>query len=528
MRVVLVTTPTRTAMPNDMLPLGVLQLTSYLELHGHSVKVIDVARTRQSIDATIKQIGEFSPDVIGISGICTAYTVVKALARSMKAAFPRIPIIVGGHITIDNTEPLILSAGCDYAVVGYGEIAFLNFLESLEGKRKIEDAPQLSYLRDGTVVRNKGTAFFNNIDEMPFPAYDHIDMEHYLTVYGKRHYGWRSLQSYIKKTGKKLPAPRAALVTGALGCTDKCSFCIHEFEYKGLHVHSIDYVIKSIEILYKKYGARIFAVGEDLFLYSPAQAREFVSAMNSNFPDAFFWCSIRANYVTPELLRELRDSNCFNLFYGFESGDDDILKMLGKRLSRSTNINAYKLLNDSPITPRCSFMVGTPGETRETVQRTVTAIEEAGVVEGPIFFTTPYPGSRLFRWCRETGLIKDVEQYLETVSDRNASVLTVNFTPYPDRIVEMMQTIVQNALDRNRKKSDPTFRIPIRRLIIDHWVKPVLFEAYFIARAVLGLVFKKYRKNVIDMKLNADKTVLLLSDVTSCHDTPRNAEPGCT
>ena len=508
MRIALITTPTRIYTPNTILPLGALHLAAYLEMSGHSVKVIDVARTRQDIASTIREIREFMPDVIGVSGIITAYRFVKELVRAIKKAYPLIPVVVGGHITIDNADQLIHEAGCDYVVTGYGEKPLLMFLEYMEGKRAIDSVPQLSYLNAGNVVKNPHSAFFKNVDEIPFPAYGHVDMEYYLTASPRN----PKLDMYIKKTGKKAPPMRFAPVNGALGCTDRCSFCVHEFEYKGFHMHSVEYVIRNIRMLHDGYGARIFGMGEDLFLYNPQQARAFADAMNRNFPDAYFSCSVRADYITPELLEALKTSNCFYLAYGFESGDDSILKILGKRMSRSTNIRAYKLISNTHITPACSIMVGTPGETRNTIQNTIAAVEEAEIVNSAVFFTTPYPGARLFRWCREQGLIKDVDAYLEKVSNRDASVLSINFTPFPDMVVRMMKIMVQNALERNKRRKDPLYKMSYKRYVVYHCFVPMVFEAYFALRSILAVFFSRYGKNAIDIKLNGEGTVLLSCD----------------
>jgi len=496
-------------MPNTVLPMGVLYLASYLGTHGHSVKIIDIARTRQDEATTLAEVGEFAPDVIGISGIITAYLFVRSLTKTLKKAFPRIPVIVGGHITIDNIEQLILDVGCDYVVVGYGEKPLLYFLDFLEGKRKREDVPQLSYLKDGAIMRNEGHIFFDNIDDMQFPAYDKVDMQYYLTAIPNN----LKLAIYLAKTGKKAPPMRFAPVIGALGCTDRCAFCIHEFEYRGFRVHSTGYVMRNIEILYKDYGARIFGMGEDLFLYNPKQAREFSAMMTNNFPDAYFSCSIRADYVTHELLEALEGSNCYYLAYGFESGDDTILKILGKRMSRSTNIKAYQLISDTAITPACSFMVGTPGETRDTLRNTINAIKEAGITDSAVFFTTPYPGSRLFRWCTEQGLIKNTVRYLEIVANRDAMVLTINFTKYPDIVVKLMRMMVLKELDKNLFRAGKASKLAPYKFVMIHIITPLVYETYFVLRKICGLLFARFRDESTRIVLNDKGTVSISEDL---------------
>lgn len=300
---------------------------------------------------------------------------------------------------------------------------------------------------------------------------------------------------------------------GARGCTDRCTFCVHEFDYKGFHVHSIEYVMANIQVLYQKFGVRIFGFGEDLFLYKLDQTRQLVAAMNTRFPDAYFSCTTRADYVNRDLLHILEESNCYALLYGFESGDTAVLRVLGKRMIPDTNVSAFKLIKETNIIPVCSFMVGSPGETFDSIKNTISAIKSAGVVEGGIFFTTPYPGSRLFRWCREQGFINDVESYLLMISNRDASILSFNFTPYPDIIVKMMYIMVQNSFHENQKSIDKAYKIGNKDRILKQWIVPMMYNSYFIARRGLSNIIPRYKKEMIPFELNSRGTVRLSSDL---------------
>jgi anaerobic magnesium-protoporphyrin IX monomethyl ester cyclase len=470
---------------------------------------MDIAKTRQSNDTTLAELLEFQPDLIAISGIITAYKFIHVLVHVLKKKFPQIPIVIGGHIALDNTDLLLKSVGCDFVIIGYGERKIEYLVEYLEGNREIAAIPGLAYLSEGEVEINRGDIFFKNIDEIPLPSYELIDMEYYITANEND----PTLEQYLKKTGKSAPPNRSFFIIAARGCTDRCTFCVHEFEHKGFHLHSMEYVMENIRVLYYNYGVRIFNFGEDLFIYKEIQAAKLVEMMNKNFPDAFFSFPTRADFVTPDLLETLGNSNCFCLLFGFESGNEDILKVLGKRMSRETNIHAFQLIRATKIIPVCSFMVGSPGETRKTIADTVDAIRQAKIEGGGIFFTTPYPGSRLWRWCLEHNRIKDVESYLFTISDRDASVISHNFTPYPDIIVRMMYILIQNQFHRNLKSSDKTYNIPVKVLIIKHWIIPVLFESYFVLRGYFSYIIPKYKTEKIPFEINSWGTVKLSTDL---------------
>jgi anaerobic magnesium-protoporphyrin IX monomethyl ester cyclase len=508
MKIALLSTPTRTSQPNTVPPLGILYLSSFLRQNGHDTLILDIAKTRQPDTRTIDELKAYQPDLIAVSGIITAYKFIHGLVRDLKAHLPQIPVVVGGHIALENMDLLLKSVGCDYVIVGYGERKILALVGHLEGIEALAGIPGLSYLEAGTVRTNPGDLFFKNIDEIPLPDYDRIDMEYYVTADKDD----PALARYLEKTGKTPPPMRSFFVIAARGCTDRCTFCVHEFDHKGFHVHSTGYVRDNIRLLYEKYGVRIFHFGEDLFIYKAAQAQKLVEMMNDEFPDAFFSIPTRADFVTPELLGILEKSNCYVLLYGFESGNDDILKILGKRISRGTNIGAYRLISGTPIYPECSFMVGSPGETRATIRDTIDAIRQTGMPKGGIFFTTPYPGSRLWRWCIEQGRIRDVESYLFTIADRDASVLSYNLTPYPDIIIRMMYVLVQNQFQKNQVAAGAGYTIPVKDRLVRHMAVPLLYESYFVARRCLSVLLPDYRKNTIPYEINSWGTIRLSAD----------------
>lgn len=508
MRVALLSTPTRTKVPNTVPPLGIMYLASSLRNAGHQVLIIDIAKLRLSNQDTVKEIIEFQADLVAISGIITAYRFIYHLVKELRDKLPEVPIVAGGHVALENVDLILKSVQCHYVISGYGERKIVKLTEYLSGKCNISDIPGLSYIDHDVVRTNPGDLFFTDIDEIPLPAYDLIDMEYYITSEKAD----PALEEYLNSTGKTPPPMRRAFIIAARGCTDRCSFCVHEFEHKGFHVHSTEYLVKSIRVLYEDYGVRVFHFGEDLFIFNVAQAERFATMMNTHFPDAYFSCSTRADYVNPEMLQILQQSNCYTLLYGFESGDPTILRILGKRMTPETNINAFRLIKQTKIIPACSFMIGSPGETQKTIANTIQAINDAGLEEGGVFYTTPYPGSRLFRWCLEQKKIKDVEKYLMAISDRDASIMSFNFTPYPDIIVKMMYVLIQNCFYKNKKKHGIKADIGLRDRMLKHMILPCTYSSYFFIRKMLSGLNPRYREDTIFFELNSRGTLKISTD----------------
>ena len=510
MRIALVSTPTRMEVPNSYPPMGCLYIASYLKsLPNHyDVTIFDEAKNRNSVNDIISELSDYSPDIIGISGIITAYKYIVELIPNLKNAFPNIPIVVGGHVTLGDEMPeLLLKSGCTYVMTGWGELKWEALLDVIDGKGNLESIDGLSFFKESKVVTIINKDFKKiDLDDLPLPDYELIDMDYYTSINPPM--SDEHLLRYLQKTGKTLSNNKSFPVIGTRGCTDKCLFCVHEFgPYKGFKISSIDKVIENISLLYHNYNVKVFSIGEEMFLYNNRQAKEFADNMNDLFPEAYFYVSTRADRINPDLINILEKSNCYALLFGFESGCNDILNILLKKVTREQNINAYLCAYNSPIHITPSFIIGTPGETDYTINDTVNAILEANIIDGGVFFTTPYPGSRLYNWAKENGYISDVDAYLREASNRNAFILSVNFTVYPDIIVRMMGVIIQNAFEKNKRKLGLKSSRTLTQRIKLELVVPVTYRSYFIGRRLLGIFIKKYKIDTVPFSLNASGTL---------------------
>jgi radical SAM superfamily enzyme YgiQ (UPF0313 family) len=279
MRVVLLSTPTRIYVPNYIIPTGIISLAAYLEQCGHEVRVVDAAALREPNEQIVRRVAEFDPQVIGVGGIITAYGYLISITRDLKRALPAVPVVLGGQVVINNEKNCFEHMAIDCIVHGYGEIALEKLVRHYAGQLALEQIPGISYRRGDVVVTNPGREFFPNVDDMPLPAYHLIDMEHYATVNGHRH---AKLQKYLDKSGKRAKNHRFATVMGTLGCTDRCTFCVHEQEFVGLKIFSNDYLIRHIRLLHETYDINVFAIGEEMLITKVSRAREFNRLMKES------------------------------------------------------------------------------------------------------------------------------------------------------------------------------------------------------------------------------------------------------
>ena len=440
MRVALLSTPTRIYAPNYIIPTGIISLAAYLQQCGHEVRVVDAAALREPNDNIVARVADFQPDLIGVGGIITAYAYIIGITRDLRRALPKVPVVLGGQVAINNEKNCFEHMAIDYIVHGYGEIALEKLVRHAAGKLDLREIPGISYRQSNAIITNPGREFFPDINQMPLPAYELIDMEHYAAVNGHRH---SKLQKYLSKSGKLAKNHRFATVMGTLGCTDRCTFCVHEQEFVGLKVYRSDYLVRHIRHLHETYDINVFAIGEEMFITKVSRAREFNELMKKEFPNLFWSASTRADFVTPDLIRELETGNCFYLAWGFESGSQQMLDIMKKRMSREQNMLAYTSTDNSKLVAACSLMVGNVGETDETIAETIDAIRKARIGRSAVFFAAAYPGGRTWDWAVERGIITDTHSYLLAASDKDAADrINVNLTPFPDFVLKAWQQLL--------------------------------------------------------------------------------------
>jgi radical SAM superfamily enzyme YgiQ (UPF0313 family) len=508
MKIVLISAPSRTNMPAFTLPFNVMYLASYLiENTPHEVTIIDAAKLRPSPSELAQMVKRENPNLIGIGGIITTFKYIREATREMRNQLKGVPIVIGGQVASPIPEIIFKSMECDYVVHGYGEVTLSALATALENHEPIESIGGISFLKNSELTKTGKPTFVNTLDDLPFPAYELIDMQYYIDRLGK---DFKDLsRKYLLKTGKDIKNYRTTQLLASRGCVAKCTFCIHETEYSGYWPHSLGYIVKHIECLKQKYDIGCYLIGEEMVFPTLKGVSQFIDIMNTKYPDAFYLMSARANMLTKEYVRELERGNCARTSFGFETGSPKMLEVYYKKVTRKQNIDAYVNLTNSKLSSfKATFMLGGPGEDYQTMKETIDAIKEGEMVSSNIgiFMTTPYPGSRLYNWCLKKGLIKNEEQYLLEISGRNADVLSVNMTPFPDIILKLMRRVIYAAAESNEEKKK-TIKFSFKHKIT-RWLLPYMaVEAYFFLRKILGLVFVKYRHNDLSYEID-DKGLL--------------------
>ncbi|MBN1813533.1 MAG: cobalamin-dependent protein [Anaerolineae bacterium] len=459
-------------------PLGLAYIAAVLEQRQHTVRIIDCVvegfDTETKLDnrivygLSIKHllhiIGEYQPDVIGISCVfSTLDGIVKNLAKCIKREFPKTVIVLGGtHATV-MAEQLVCEPFIDYVVRGEGDYAFPKLVEHLEQKRPVETVDNLTWLDNGQ-IHSTPQEFVQDIDKLPLPARHLLNMEGYIRI--------GHLQGLTKK------GARATTLITSRGCPAKCVFCsIHAVWGRKFRAHSPEYVLNEMQQLRDEYGIEHLVFEDDNLTLDRARAEAiFRSMMDRNF---FSWTApngVALWTLDDSLLTLMRDSGCYWLNLGVESGDPETLReIIHKPLQLSKIDQVVGACKRLKIPTTAFFVIGLPGETIQSMKRSMRYAENLDVDSLCISVATPYPGTSLYGICEQEGFL--IEGFrLDNLMTKIGQIRTPEFGP------EDIQNILSKTLIRHSLKHP----FGALRRITDRFRASPTATASFIAKRIVS------------------------------------------
>ncbi len=362
-------------------PTGLCYLAAYLRKHNYDVSIIDGEALRLSCQETVNEILKHQPDLVGIS--CKTLWVINAgkIARTIKEANHNITVIAGGHhVTSLPKQSLEEFPGFDAIVIGEGEITVLDYINTINAKTDLSNVQGLAY-RDGYEIKvNPRREDTLNINQLDKPAFD-------LLPAIATHYN-PSLANV-----KKLPA--FPLITSR-GCPFKCAFCDRNVFGNATRIPPAEYTFSIIEDLYYNYGISDLLFDDDNIMINKKIFLKLMKLIRESDMNLSFSCQARVNSIDEESLKILKDSGCWQLMFGIESGSQRILNAMKKGTKLHQIKNAISLCRKVGIKTFGMFIIGYPTETIETLQETVAFITAIKLDDIACFLFTPLPGSDIY------------------------------------------------------------------------------------------------------------------------------------
>lgn len=403
-KVCLINPPTRS--PSLRPPHGLMYISSYLSSRGIDNLLID-QKGDIPMDVLVKEVVKdtvkYDPGFVGISCLTTDVKCVFEIADIIKARLPYVKIVLGGiHPTL-FPEEMLENENVDFVVVGEGEETFCDLILSGDNA-DFSSIDGIAFKDNGRIIINKKRRMIPDLDEIPMPAFDKIDMDFYL-------------QPNIHLI-RGVPL-RGFYLFSSRGCPYRCRFCVNKNIFgRTIRYRSPSKVADEVEYLYKKYRIDAFYLFDDTFAVDRSHAIEFCNEVIKRKLPLVWGCETRVDLINEELVKSLKKASCIQVDLGIESGSERLLELLQKDITVGQVRNAVRLCRKHKIRVFSNFMINLPTETEEDIEKTLSLADEIKSDVSIFNVTCPFPGTDIQAYLKHELTIDDYPKMSSMVSYR--------------------------------------------------------------------------------------------------------------
>lgn len=364
-------------------PLGILYLSSYLKKHArHEVQVLDCLPEDLDEAGIAERIRRFEPDFVGL--LCLSHNLVNVLmvARLAKRLDPRTHVMLGGPHPSAFPEEALSLAPVDSIVRGDGEATLVEWLEALANGSGFDQVPGVSYKERGEIRNNPDRALNRDLDSLPFPDREGIDLRSYFTPGMKK-------------------ATTTTLVSSR-GCPYHCEFCSVP---RGYRARSAANIVDELQECRDRHGIQEVHFIDDLFNLNSKRVIQFSEELVSRKLDLCWGFKGSVANTTPEMLAAARGAGCVRAHYGVETFTDEGLKSLGKNTTVEEIFQVFRWTREAGIKAVAYMIIGCPHEkSREEILKVRDFIRRLAPDFVMYSLYTPYPDAPIFEKGVQMGL----------------------------------------------------------------------------------------------------------------------------
>jgi anaerobic magnesium-protoporphyrin IX monomethyl ester cyclase len=427
------------------IPLGLAMVSAVAEREGHDVEVLDLLNQALPYSALDKQLKRRRYGLVMAGGFAMQVASMREIVQRVRRLSPGTKVLLGGVGVSDIPEIALDYTGADAVCTHEAELVLPDILRAVQDGRSFDDCLGIVFRAGDKVVRRPGGSIAEKLEDLPYPAYHLFDID---GIAPHSYNGWG--------------AKKSIHITSSRGCPFRCTFCINSLlndrEYKTasfggdlggskkpLRHRSPESVVKEIEFIKDRYGITDFHFADEEFITHTDHLLKMCAALKK--VNVTWSTSGRADWVSEVKLAAMKEAGCRYIIFGIESGSQKIVDLMAKKAKvprvAEGLVACYKV--GMRFIP--NFMIGYPGETRETIAESVEFCKALKLPYEPAF-VTPFPNSRMFHDKKDS--MGDWETYFSRLAnvDYNASV----FAELSDLSADELQSLRQWA----REECAPT------------------------------------------------------------------------
>ncbi len=447
--------------------IGLCFIAAVARREGFKVKILDMDIAEMDDLSFREYLLTNNPRIVGITATTIAISDAAGVAKTIKDTLPESLTVIGGpHLSCAPDATIFRYTNFDAGVIGEGELTILDLLKTSDLSAKdFSNIKGLVWQEDGKAYFSEHREPIKDLDWLPLPALDLLpDLK----------------TSYIPTYFSVKHTPASGINTSR-GCPGRCTFCSNNVHGRKIRYHSMVYILKWIEMLVNDYGMKEVQIMDDTFTANRRRVNELCELLNNANFNLSWSCDSRVNGMTPELLCTMKKAGCWQICFGVESGDEEIIKSINKDIKIETVHKAVNMAKEAGLNVKCFFMMGFPKETRETLQKTRELILSLPIDDLSFTVFTPYPGTPSYKDIQKYGTFNEDWDEMTTL---NATFVANGFTY--DELIDINRATYRKFYFRPR--------------IVWSYLKRISDLKFFliIARGVTGLILSSFNKKYKD------------------------------
>lgn len=379
-------------------PLGALYLASFLEVKGINVKIVDCEIKGYSLKQIVNLVKKEKPFLFCMSIMTPQVISCLKIAAAIKKNCNTNIVVGGSHISSTIGELFQFTNSIDFLVYREGEYTIFELYVALKNKSNLNKVYGLIYRKNKKIIINRPRELISNLDDLPFPNLKLVDIKDYDSYYAKS-------------------LPLTSMMCSR-GCPYNCSFCDQYATHgRKLRLRSVKNVVDEIEKNYYESEIKQIVFKDSTFTINKKWVRELCGEIKKRRLKINWTCNTRADHIDEKTLEEMKAAGCYMVLLGIESGSQEVLNNINKNIKLKQIEDAVKLCKKHKMKVTGSFMVGNPGDTKQTVLESIKFSKSLDLDLVTFGVTIAYPNTELFKWAVKNNVLTDKTWYMKEGSN---------------------------------------------------------------------------------------------------------------
>lgn len=381
---------TKVKVVNPIFPtLGLATIAAVPLQKGHKVEILDLSWRPYDVELIRNRVLQTKPDIVGISATTPLMNQLRDISVLVKDISKNIFVVGGGPHPSALPEETLQETMLDAVLVGEADYTFADICDSYS----LSDISGISYREDSQIFSTRPRSPIANLDELPMPAW-HI----------------YNIKDYYKISRLLCRRRPTTTVEFSRGCVFRCDYCASKITLSlGYRKKSPERCAEEVKHL-NTLGYREFILADDIFTSDQKWAKQVCETISSTGVDMVWACSngIRVEGADDNLFWAMKKAGCYQVSFGFESGNDEVLKAFGKggRATVKQARKAVKMARNAGIDVNGYFMVGLSADTEKTMQETIELARTLPLDMMKCSICIAFPGTKMFNNYVDKGLVR--------------------------------------------------------------------------------------------------------------------------